>query len=238
MESNSFSSNSFTEANQIYLSSLGQDYGNYVLGKNTSRILNEDPKLLLFTLSRYKFVMKMLKGSSSILEIGCQEGFGANLIIGETSEYVGIDFYKPYIDYANQNINHSNAKFIAHDLLDGPVSRKSNESRFESAFALDVLEHILPESEDLFLINLLSSLDPRRGKVVVGMPTLESQAYASKASKLGHVNCKKSEDLRAFIAKYFEFTFVFSMNDEVLHTGFHPMSQYVFVIGAGPIQKQ
>ena len=27
--------------------------------------------------------------------------------------------------------------------------------------------------------------------------------------------------------------FVFSMNDEVVHTGFHKMANYVFAIGAG-----
>jgi 2-polyprenyl-3-methyl-5-hydroxy-6-metoxy-1,4-benzoquinol methylase len=237
MTSNEFSSKSFTEANETYLSSLGQDYGNYVLGKNTSRILYEDPKLLLFTLSRYKFVMKMLKGSSSILEVGCQEGFGANLIIGETTEYIGIDFYKPYIEYAKKNIKKPNTKFIAHDLLDGPVLRQSTDSKFESAFALDVLEHILPDSEDLFLSNLLSSIHSKKGKLIVGMPTLESQLYASTASKLGHVNCKKAEDLQTLMAKYFQFTFVFSMNDEVLHTGFYPMSHYVFVVGAGPQER-
>ncbi len=29
-------------------------------------------------------------------------------------------------------------------------------------------------------------------------------------------------------ANFFERVFIFSMNDEVLHTGFHPMSHYIF----------
>ena len=30
--------------------------------------------------------------------------------------------------------------------------------------------------------------------------------------------------------KYFENVFLFSMNDEVVHTGFSPMAHYLFVI--------
>ena len=50
------------------------------LGSNTSTIFQNDPKLLLFTLSRYKFVSKMFSGFNKIVEIGCQEGFGAQII--------------------------------------------------------------------------------------------------------------------------------------------------------------
>lgn len=229
-----FSSKSYTSVNDLYISHIGEKYGNITLGNNTSKILVEDPKLLGFTLSRYKFVMKMLKGANSVLEIGCQEGFGANVIIPEVETYVGIDFYKPYIDYLDANSFRKNASFVAHDMLDGPLFRNSEGEKFESAFAIDVLEHILPESEVLFMENVIKSLDGNLGKFIVGMPTLESQVYASESSKIGHVNCKKAEDLKIFMGKFFKFTFVFSMNDEVLHTGFYPMSHYVFVIGAGP----
>ncbi len=56
---------------KTYLESLGKDYGEIVLGKNTTRILYEDPKLLLFVLSRHKFVSKMFTGFKNVLEIGC-----------------------------------------------------------------------------------------------------------------------------------------------------------------------
>ena len=52
------------------------------------------------------------------------------------------------------------------------------------------------------------------------MPSLESQKYASKQSKEGHVNCKSGENLKKLLNKYFINNFVFSMNDEVVHTGF------------------
>ena len=62
------------------------------------------------------------------------------------------------------------------------------------------------------------------------MPSLESQKFASTQSKIGHVNCKSGKDLKGFFSKYFSNVFLFSMNDEVLHTGFEQMSHYLFVI--------
>ncbi|MCA6302689.1 MAG: hypothetical protein IM629_12150, partial [Phenylobacterium sp.] len=36
-----------------------------------------------------------------------------------------------------------------------------------------------------------------------------------------------------FMLKFFSNVFLFSMNDEVVHTGFAPMAHYLFAIGAG-----
>jgi len=96
-------------------------------------------------------------------------------------------------------------------------------------FALDVLEHIEKNSEDLFMKNIVESL-AINGTLIIGMPSLESQVYASEASKLGHVNCKSGNELLEFSKKYFHNVYSFSMNDEVLHTGFYPMSHYLFTL--------
>jgi hypothetical protein len=68
---------------------------------------------------------------------------------------------------------------------------------------------------------------------VIGLPSLESQPYASPQSKAGHVNCKSGPELKRLMEEYFHNVFLFSMNDEVVHTGFHKMANYVFAIGAG-----
>ena len=82
-----------------------------------------------------------------------------------------------------------------------------------------MLEHIAPESEDRFIGNIVASLVPD-GVAIFGMPSLESQVYASKQSKEGHVNCKTGSALRETLRRHFTHVFLFSMNDEVVHTGF------------------
>jgi len=209
---------------EVYLKTLGKDYGEFLLGENTTRILHSDPKLLLFTLSRYKFVSKMFSGFKNVLEIGCQEGFGSTIVSKEVNFLHAIDFFIPYIESCERRISKTNIIFEKYDILDGPIANE-----FDGVFALDVLEHIEKSQEDLFMRNTLRSMK-KDGCLILGMPSLESQIYASEASKIGHVNCKTGKEIVEFTKKYFRNVFLFSMNDEVLHTGFSPMAHYLFVL--------
>ena len=94
------------------------------------------------------------------------------------------------------------------------------------------MEHIPAEREHEYIENILHSLTDD-GTLIVGMPSLESQDYASPASKAGHINCKSGPDLKMIFEQYFHSTLLFSMNDEVVHTGFHAMAHYLFVICSG-----
>lgn len=70
--------------------------------------------------------------------------------------------------------------------------------------------------------------------MVVGMPSIESQVYASEASRIGLVNCKRAEDLKSIMLTHFENVFSFSMNDGVVHTGYSGMAHYIFAVGVAP----
>ena len=209
------------------ISYIGRDIH---LGTNTSRIMYTDPKLLLFTLGRHKYVAKMLEGFQNILEIGCQEGFGSLIVAQSVEHLVAIDFYRPYIDSCLDCLKgvKDNIDFKGYDIIDGPV-----EGSFDGAFAMDVLEHIAKSDEDVFMSNVCSSLN-EHGVFIIGTPSLESQKYASQSSKIGHINCKSGTDLRDFCKQYFQNVFMFGMNDEVLHTGFFPMSHYLIALCIDP----
>ena len=101
---------------------------------------------------------------------------------------------------------------------------------FDGAYAVDVLEHILPQDEDRFIGNIAASLHSN-GVCLFGSPSLQSQVYASPPSKAGHVNCKDAPGLRATMLRHFHNVFIFSMNDEVVHTGFHPLAHYLWALG-------
>jgi hypothetical protein len=61
---------------------------------------------------------------------------------------------------------------------------------------------------------------------IFGMLSLESQPYASPQSKAGHVNCKTMLDFKKVMERHFHSVFMFSMNDETVHTGFHKMALF------------
>lgn len=189
-----------------------------------------DPKLLVFTLARHKFVAKMLTGYPRVLEVGCGDAFASRLLHPEVGQFHAIDFDPVFIEEAVKHIDPTWPVTLAvHDILTGPYVAGG---LFDAAFSLDVIEHIPKEHEDVYLRNICRSVKPG-GVFICGAPSLESQAYASPPSKEGHVNCMNGQDLKKLIAKYFDHAFLFGMNDEVLHTGFAPMCQYLFVLGTG-----
>ncbi|QND70342.1 class I SAM-dependent methyltransferase [Tardiphaga robiniae] len=202
--------------------------GYETLGLRGSESWYQDPKHIVFRLSRYKFVSKMLSGRKHVLEVGCGDAFGTRIVQAEVGKLTAIDFDPVFIaDVNDRMVDRWRFEAKTHDMLDGPVP-----GNFDAVYSLDVLEHIDPASERLFLKNAFGSLDVN-GAAVIGLPSLESQPYASPQSKAGHVNCKSGPELKRLMEEYFHNVFLFSMNDEVVHTGFHKMANYVFAIGAG-----
>jgi 2-polyprenyl-3-methyl-5-hydroxy-6-metoxy-1,4-benzoquinol methylase len=198
------------------------------LGLMTSQVWHDDPKRLLFVLSRYKFVAKILSGKERVLEVGCGDAFGTRIVAQEVGHVSAVDFDLVFIkDIKERMIERLAFDCQQHDILSGPVS-----GSFDAAYSIDVIEHIHKKDEDVYMRNIASSLVPQ-GVFIVGTPTIQSQMYASQYSKEGHVNCKDHKELKELMARYFHNVFVFSMNDEVIHTGFYPMAHYLFAIGVG-----
>jgi cyclopropane fatty-acyl-phospholipid synthase-like methyltransferase len=202
--------------------------GYETLGLRGSESWYQDPKHIVFRLSRYKFVSKMLAGRNHVLEVGCGDAFGTRIVQAEVGKLTAIDFDPVFIEDVKQRmVPRWQFDVHVHDMLDGPVP-----GDFDAVYSLDVLEHIEPSKERLFLKNAFAPLG-LNGAAIIGLPSLESQPYASTQSKLGHINCKSAPDLKKLMAEFFHNVFIFSMNDEVVHTGFHKMANYVFAIGAG-----
>lgn len=199
-------------------------------GMMSSQTWQDDPKRLLFLLSRYKFASKMLAGCRRVLEIGCADAFGTRIIRQAGPEVTAVDFDPVFIENARQTMDQRwSVEFAVHDMTEKPFGGAG----FDGAYALDVIEHITPEKEDVFLANIITSLT-QHGVLLLGCPSQTSQKHASKPSREGHVNCKDGEDMRTLLTRHFHNVFVFSMNDELVHTGFFSMAQYVFGLACGP----
>ena len=205
---------------------LSERHGLGKFGIMSNQSWSEDPKRVGFLLARYKFVAKMLSGCQKALEIGCADAFGTRVVQQEVPSVTAIDFDPIFINDAKSR---ADARWPldlrVHDMLSGPVP----PCDFDALFSLDVLEHIEPYNEKVFLRNMMLSLKPH-GVAIVGMPSLESQAHASAASKEGHVNCKTGADLKSVLLRHFHHVFMFSMSDEVVHTGYQKMAHYLIAL--------
>tara|TARA_Y100000589_G_C27183311_1_gene641678 strand:- start:2251 stop:2946 length:696 start_codon:yes stop_codon:yes gene_type:complete len=225
-----FKMDNFTKENQYNeLLNIANNNGLSSLGLMTNQVWHEDPRRLAIILSRYKFVSKMLSGRGSVVEIGCADAFGTRIVQQEVKNISVLDFDPIFINDVKDRLDKNwplNA--MVHDILDGPIPF----APYEAAYSLDVLEHINKKHEDIFLNNIVKSLNIN-GVLIIGTPSIYSQDYASKQSREGHINCKSSEELKYLLEKYFYNVFIFSMNDEVVHTGFYPMAHYYFALCSG-----
>jgi len=197
------------------------------LGLMSSQVWRDDPRRLLFVLARYKFVSKMFAGMKRVLEVGCADAFGTRIVRQEVTEVVATDFDSVFIQRNQARGNTKwNVSYKVHDMLAGPLAEG-----FDGVYAVDVIEHIPVEQELQFVGNLVGSLGPH-GVALLGSPSLQSQAYASPPSKAGHVNCKDAPGLKRLMGHFFHNVFIFSMNDEVVHTGYYPMAHYLWALGS------
>ena len=203
------------------------------LGLMTNQVWHDDPRRLAILLARYKFVAKMLSGASHVMEVGCADAFGTRIVQQEVGHVTAIDFDPVFIaDVEARSTAAWPLTTSIHDILSGPFQSLPPE-RFDGVYSLDVVEHIDQKNENIFVRNLAQSLADE-GTLIVGSPSLASQAYASPASKMGHINCKTAANLKALLKAHFANVFVFSMNDEVVHTGFYQMAHYYFALCCGP----
>ncbi len=198
------------------------------LGLMTNQVWHDDPKRLAFLLARYKFVAKMFGGQGRVLEVGCGDAFGSRVVKQDVAALTVLDIDPIFVDDIRQRMA-ADWPLTAdvHDMLTG-----SYPGDFDAAYSLDVLEHIAAEDERRFVGNIAGSLSDA-GELIVGMPSLNSQAYASPQSKAGHINCKHAPDLKALMQEFFRHVFIFSMNDEVVHTGYWPMAHYYLALCCG-----
>jgi SAM-dependent methyltransferase len=221
--------NSATRETQYQRSiDLLRERGLTPLGLMANQAWQDDPKHLLFTLSRYKFVAKMLAGRRHALEVGCADAFATRIVVQAVQKLTATDFDPVFVEDVNRRMDPKWAfECRAHDMLSGPFP-----GSFDATYALDVIEHIDPAQEDRFVRHMAGSLDPH-GVLILGCPSLASQVHASPPSKAGHVNCKDGPGMRSLLERHFHTVFVFSMNDEVVHTGFQPMAHYLIGVACG-----
>ena len=201
----------------------------FTLGPVWTESLLHDPKHLAFTLSRYKFASKMLRRCRRILEVGCGEGVGALTFVADTpADVVACDFDQSQIDYARATVApHGKGRldFRQHDLIAGPVGG----GPFDGLVSLDVIEHIDRSEQDRFFEHLMGSLADR-AVAVIGTPSELAHRYASERSRRGHINLFDPDRMATTLERYFGHVMLFSMNDEMVHTGYSKMAHYLMAV--------
>jgi len=198
------------------------------LGPWTSYSLINDPKHMCFVLSRYKFCAKMLAGKKTVMEIGPGDGFGLPIVSQVVGHLYGVDWDHRLLESNARRLSHlQNVTYIHLDL-----NKEKPDLEVDAAFSIDVIEHLEPAKEANFMDNIIHCLKPN-GVLITGTPNITASQYATPRSQVQHINLKSLKTLREVTERYFENVFMFGMNDEVLHTGYHAMCHYIWSLGVG-----
>jgi 2-polyprenyl-3-methyl-5-hydroxy-6-metoxy-1,4-benzoquinol methylase len=209
----------------------GTDYqfscSEIALGPWTSYSLMNDPKHMAFVLARYKFCAKMLEGRDFVVEIGCGDGFGIPLMAQAVGHLHCIDWDPRNLEGCKKRLSH--LKNVSYEHVD--LNTSTLKVQADAAFSIDVIEHLEPELEARFMENTLKFLKPS-SVLITGTPNITASAYASERSAVQHINLKSMHSLRDLTKRYFKHVFMFGMNDEIVHTGYHAMSHYIWSLGA------
>ena len=211
---------------------LWQKYGGkkrsatQILGPASSYQMKNTPRRILFSISRYKFAQKLLGEGKQILELGCSDGFGTYFLSEFANKVVGIDFDKVLIDYAQSNLSNDVIQFKFEDFMG------KRFGQFDGVVTFDVIEHIFEENEDFFLKTIVNNLK-ERGIAIIGTPNITTRQYSSDSVNAAHVNMYTHTRFRELLEKFFHNAFIFSQNDEMIHTGFLPMAHYMIGVGVG-----
>lgn len=210
---------------------LGTDYQfieSIPMGPWTSYSLLHDPIHMSFVLARYKFVARMLRGKKKVLEIGCGDAPGTPIVAQFVEKVVATD--------VDDRLLKSNKKRLAAikniEFLKLSICDEIPGNDFDAAFSIDVIEHLDRHLNNVFMENTCKSLHVN-GICIIGTPNVTANKYASERSRVQHINLFSYGKLRSQLERFFHNVFMFSMNDEVVHTGYGPMAHYLFGMGVG-----
>ncbi len=204
------------------------------LGTWASHDYISDPKHIMFALSRYKFVSRLLRNvNGRVLEVGCGDGFGLPIVSKEVKEVIVADWDERNINGIKNRMHF--LKNISCETIDfNKEEWVGDKEKVQAIYMIDVLEHIDPVNEDTFIRNVLTSFEEKNTAIfIVGTPNITASQYASPGSAALHINLKSFKTLNTTMNKYFNTVFLFGMNDEVIHTGYDAMCHYIWAVGVG-----
>lgn len=197
------------------------------LGPWTSYSLKNDPKHMTFVLSRYKFCAKMLEGKDQVVEIGCGDGFGIPIMAQAVKHLHCIDWDERNVEGCKRRLSY--LKNVTYEVVD--LNKTTIPRQADAAFSIDVIEHIEPPLEKQFMDHICQFLK-KTSVLITGTPNITAAPYASERSAVQHINLKSMKTLKELTEHYFKHVFLFGMNDEIVHTGYHAMSHYIWSVGA------
>ena len=137
-----------------------ENTGERISGKNFES--KSEYILFLKHLFAYEFAQKNISEHSAILEIGCGEGYGTNLL-SKKFMITGLDIYEQVINHASEKYGSATCKFL---LFNGEkIPYPANT--FDAVVSFQVIEHI---KDDINFVSEVFRVLKRKGVFLITTP--------------------------------------------------------------------
>ena len=206
-----------------------EDEEDFILSKPFSHTIRQDCLWAFIRLARYKFAARYVNKGDVVLDAGCGDGLGSLFLSQFAKEVYGVDTCSKALAYCLRTYKRENLNFEERAL-----QALDNQSAYDVVVCMDVIEHFSQRDASLVIHNFAKVLRPSKGMLILGTPNVESQRFASEHRKLLHLHEYSADELREMVEQDFHRVIILSMNDELVHTGFHKLAWYLIAIGFGP----
>lgn len=153
------------------------------------------PSFREIVLLPYRYSLRIMRGKS-VLEVGCNWGYGANLFAEVATEVVAFDYDSTVIRYAEEHYSRPNLRFLVHD-ANKPFPLE--DDRFDVVYSCEVLEHIA--NHESCVAEMHRVLKPN-GLLILKTPNVRYDP-GGHARNPYHLKVFNGSELRSLLERYF-----------------------------------
>ena len=192
---------------------------------------DEPLEMIGFTIARYKFACKWMRGTDQVLEAGCGEGFGCNFFSRHVARVTGVDIDPQVVERCARRYQRANLNFIVGDVVHwrstGPpgVPDGSSGVPYDVVVSFEMIEHVSHDEGRQMVANCAACMKDR-GLFIISTPRARPDRSVSRQHM--HVFEYDHDTLIATLSPHFERVMVFCQNDEYIYAG-HPSTAWNYI---------
>lgn len=124
--------------------------------------------------NRYCFAVENVRDSDYVADIACACGYGSSMLAAKAKKVIGVDIFRPVVDFANKIFASDNCSFICQD-----AQSLHLQEELDTVVSFETIEHI-PEP-DKFL-NAVHKILKKDGKIICSVPNETTRPYIKEGN--------------------------------------------------------
>ena len=208
-----------------------------MITNNGERVIPEEFKskeeylLYLRHLFAYEFAKDKVSENSSVLEVGCGEGYGTKLLSQSVEKIIGLDVDKNTIAHSSAKYGAENCLFKTYDGVKIPY----DDSTFDTVVSFQVMEHI---QDDINYVSEIYRVLKRNGVFILTTPNRTNRLKpGQKPWNRFHIREYYPEELQKILNNKFYDVEIWGIrgNDKVQRIEMERLKRHISLISIDPL---